>query len=88
MAHCGILIQIGIIIMTCIVGIEHNNKVYMGSDSCVTTDTCKTMLAHSKLIQKNQIIFGYAGSPRFSDILKYHMEFPKHEKAMDDKDYL
>lgn len=75
--------------MTCIIGYKDkkNNKVYIGSDSCVssgynsehTLDECYKIFKPDK--NKN-IAIAITGSVRALQVLKYHMEFPT-EKELD-----
>lgn len=77
--------------MTCIIGYKDkkNNKVYIGSDSCVssgyrehTLDECYKIFKPDK--NKN-IAIAITGSIRALQVLKYHMEFPT-EKELDAND--
>lgn len=74
--------------MTCIVGIEVNGKVLMGSDGCASTSYNKFEYDEPKLFIKNNILFGYTTSFRFADIIKYHVNIPAHESGVSDKEYL
>jgi ATP-dependent protease HslVU (ClpYQ) peptidase subunit len=60
----------------------------MGCDSCASSDEHKVTFDGSKLFKKNNILFGYAGSFRFPDIIQYHTEFPEHTKDLDDRAFL
>lgn len=74
--------------MTCVVAIEHMNKVHMGADSCMSTLDTKVTTTSSKIFVKDNILFGFAGSFRFADILQHHTTLPKHSKNLNDKEYL
>jgi 20S proteasome alpha/beta subunit len=73
--------------MTCIVGVEYNNKVYMGSDSCGSNDFAKISIDAPKIFLSGDVLIGYAGSFRIHDILQY-VKLPKRPKNMDAKEYL
>jgi 20S proteasome alpha/beta subunit len=57
--------------MTCIVGVEYNNKVYMGSDSCGSNDFAKISIDAPKIFLSGDVLIGYAGfvsNSRYSPI--------------------
>lgn len=74
--------------MTCIVGIEVNGKVLMGSDGCASSSWHKFKYDEPKLFKKAKILFGYTTSFRFADIIQYHVTIPKHKYGLSDKEYL
>lgn len=74
--------------MTCIVGVEINNKTYMGSDSSAVTDTNKWAVDEPKLFIRDGLLFGYAGCFRMANLIQYQLKVPKHRKSMTDKEYL
>ncbi len=74
--------------MTCIVGVEQDGKVWMGSDSAASDGHVIYVVDSPKLITNGPITFGYTSSFRFADLLKFKLKFPAQKKAQDDRDYL
>lgn len=74
--------------MTCIVGIEYNNKVYMGGDRCSSNATIKMIYSSPKIFIKDKFLFGFAGSFRFSNILQHNVKFHKQKEKQSDQEYL
>lgn len=74
--------------MTCIVGLEHGGKVYMGGDRCCSTETFKTSVSRPKVFKAQKLLIGFAGSFRFRDLLEYHLKLPKQSKKMSDEKYM
>lgn len=74
--------------MTCIVGIEFEGKVGLGSDGCASGSYHKFQYDEPKLFIKNGISFGYTTSFRFADIIQYHVKIPVRTKGLTDKEYL
>jgi ATP-dependent protease HslVU (ClpYQ) peptidase subunit len=64
--------------MTCIVGIMHDDKVYLGGDSAASTmDGFTTKIRIPKVYQIDEYLIGYAGSFRMGKFIQYNIEFPK-----------
>lgn len=74
--------------MTCIVGITDGKKVIIGGDSQATGSDIKTTMKGKKIFQKNDIIFGVTGSPRYNQILEYIWSFDPINKEEDEFEYL
>lgn len=75
--------------MTCIVGIEHNGKVYIGGDSQGTNGYLnKVIRSDEKVFIKDEFIFGFAGSYRMGQILRYCLTIPEQTKKQDDYEFL
>jgi ATP-dependent protease HslVU (ClpYQ) peptidase subunit len=62
--------------MTCIVGIKSKTGIYIGGDSAVSTGDLVQTMADPKIWRKGQFIFGYAGTLRAGQIIKYDMSIP------------
>lgn len=86
--------------MTCIVGLERNNKVYLAGDSASSTDTFihKTRLKKVFKIETihlgkftkdipDELILGYTSSFRMGQLLQYSLALPE-KKPEDDLEYL
>ena len=81
--------------MTCIVGLEHKNKVYLGSDSAAVGGWTISTIDESKLFTvksksgKTSFMIGYTTSFRFADIMKYHPWLDQDREGNEtDKSYL
>ncbi len=68
--------------MTCIVGIEHDGKVYMGADSQMTQGNTKYITRHPKVFKKGNMLFGCCNWLRTSQLLMYSFEIPKRETVV------
>lgn len=65
--------------MTLIVGIEENNKVWLGGDSGIFDETGqeKALYQEEKVFRKSGFLFGGAGSIRLCQVIKYHFSPPQ-----------
>jgi ATP-dependent protease HslVU (ClpYQ) peptidase subunit len=74
--------------MTVIVGVVHKDSVFMGCDSAVTYGRShRAILADSdaKVFVRDDFIFGFCGSGRDAQIIKYHLSLPmRNEKSVDE----
>jgi len=62
--------------MTCIIGIECENKVYLAGDVQGTGWNNKIVHTEPKVYKKNDVIFGYTTSYRFGQIIEHHIDVP------------
>ena len=70
--------------MTCIVGLEHKGKVYIGADSSSVSGYDKTTTALKKVfIVDNRFIIGYTSSFRMGQLLQYKLSPEKQTKQAD-----
>ena len=74
--------------MTCIIGMEHGGKVYIGADSISLNGWAKDITADKKVFRKGDLLFGVAGSPRQKQILQYHVVDMPHLPTVSDEEYL
>ncbi len=75
--------------MTCIVGIEYENGVFMGGDSCGSTPAITIETSEPKVFWVNKdTIIGYTSSFRFGQLMQYYFKPPKQPKTMSDHEYL
>lgn len=75
--------------MTCIVGLKHKDKVYIGGDSLgANTAFQKTVRADEKVFQKDDMIFGFTSSFRMGQILRYSFFPPARIENITDMQYL
>lgn len=59
--------------MTAIVGLIHDEKVYIGGDSMTQHAGMAHISAAPKIISHQGMLIGTAGSPRYSQIIQHHM---------------
>lgn len=62
--------------MTCIVGLEHDGRVFLGGDIQGTGWNNKVVHTQPKVFNKNGVIFGYTTSYRFGQILEHGLADP------------
>lgn len=75
--------------MSCIVGLEHRGKVYMGADTSVLRSGMEARTTHApKVIVRDGFIIGCAGSLRYAQTLIYLWEIPEQVEGESDKHYM
>lgn len=74
--------------MTCIIGLEHQGKVYIGCDSISLNGWAKDITAVKKVFRKGDMLIGIAGNPRQMQILQYFVMDMPHPASMTDEEYL
>ena len=74
--------------MTCIVGMVHNDKVYIGGDSCSSDDSEKFTRRDPKVFHMDDMLIGFSGSWRFGQILRYKFTPPEKKDEQEDFEYL
>jgi ATP-dependent protease HslVU (ClpYQ) peptidase subunit len=75
--------------MTCIIGIKHNDDIYIGGDSlgCDNNGFCFTS-TEEKVFHRNEFLFGFCGNFRFGQILRYKFLIPERDESISDMEYL
>lgn len=75
--------------MTCIVGLEHEERVWMGGDSAsIRLDNLdRRLLGNDKIFLTNGILFGSSGSARINQLFHFSLKIPR-QKVKDDYQYL
>ena len=82
--------------MTVIIGLEHENHVYMGGDSISLSGWSKAPIAGEKVFKRSfksgilsrDFIFGFAGSPRAAQLVEYRLQPPVISDAADTDAYM
>ncbi len=74
--------------MTCIVGIIDKKNIYMGADSAGSNGYDIRTLVNKKVFISGNMIFGFTGSLRMGQLLRYSLKIPKHPTTKDDYTYL
>lgn len=63
--------------MTCIAGLVHEGKVYIGGDSAGVAGLDLVVRADSKVFKNGDFIFGFTSSFRMGNLLRYSLNPPK-----------
>jgi len=74
--------------MTCIVGLTHKNKVYIGGDSAGVAGYNLQVRSDEKVFKKDNMIFGFTSSFRMGQIIRYCLKIPEHFPSKNDYEYL
>ena len=76
--------------MTCVIGfVDENKRVWMGADSAGTNSYLQQSIrTDTKVFKIKDFIFGFAGSFRMGQILKYHFRVPPRLEGMSDEEYI
>jgi ATP-dependent protease HslVU (ClpYQ) peptidase subunit len=79
--------------MTCIIGVVHEDKVYMGGDSAGVGGYSLTLRADEKVFQNGPFLMGFTTSFRMGQLLRYSLSVPDHPcdskgKPMDTYQYM
>lgn len=63
--------------MTCIVGLVHKGKAYLGADSQCLNGWHKVKNPNPKIFRKGELIIGSSGSQRVSDIVEHNLDLER-----------
>jgi ATP-dependent protease HslVU (ClpYQ) peptidase subunit len=75
--------------MSCVIGLEHQGKVYMGADSSVLRANMEARVASApKVVVRDELIIGCVGSLRYAQTLIYLWEVPKQLEGELDEHYM
>lgn len=69
--------------MTCIVAIEHEGTVYMGSDRAGSSGWSIGLVEHPKTFTNGAALIGYTTSFRMGQVLQYALDVPSHTLTWD-----
>jgi ATP-dependent protease HslVU (ClpYQ) peptidase subunit len=67
--------------MTCIVGLEHEDQVWIGGDSAAVADIDISAHASPKVFHNGPFVVGFSTSFRMGQILQYHLRPPRPSKS-------
>lgn len=75
--------------MTCIVGLKHKGRVYLGADSCATRgwDEIHTLVS-PKVVRWKDFIVGGCGDFRKLQLVQYGLQIEPQHSEQDDMHYL
>lgn len=76
--------------MTCIVGLIHDDSIYMGADSLVTYGYAGRSLSldSRKIFKKDDFLIGVSGRMRAAQLIRYRFEPPKRYPDKETLEYL
>ena len=75
--------------MTCIVALEHNDKVYLGCDSFLGGAFIRDQIYKPKFFAKgDRFVIGFAGGLRGAQIIQHEITFRNRRKNEDEEAYL
>jgi len=74
--------------MTCIVALEHDNKVFMGGDSAAPVGWDMRLITTPKVFRKENLVIGYTWSFRMGQIIQYAPSLPELEEHLSNYTYL
>jgi len=74
--------------MTCIVGIKHGKKVYIGGDSLASRYNSKISRKDVKVFRNGPMIFGFTSSYRMGQIIRYKLKIPEIKQEQDIFEYM
>jgi ATP-dependent protease HslVU (ClpYQ) peptidase subunit len=63
--------------MTCIVGLEYKDTVWMGCDSMASSGWDKHVSSIDKVFKANDMLIGYTTSFRMGQIIRHNFDIPK-----------
>ena len=73
--------------MTCVVGLVHQNKVYIGADSAAVHSWTRRQTSLAKVFRRGPFLIGYTTSFRMGQLLQHELTVPK-QQGDDDVHYL
>lgn len=71
--------------MTCIVGLEHEGKVWIGGDSAGVAGYSLTVRADEKVWVNGEFVFGFTSSFRMGQLLRYNLTLPLQRYEVEHK---
>lgn len=74
--------------MTCIVGLVHEEKVYIGGDSAGVAGLALSVRADAKVFRNGPMIFGFTTSFRMGQLLRYGFTPPEYDDRKDLMKYM
>lgn len=74
--------------MTCIVGVEHEGRVWMGGDSAGVSGWLHHQRTDAKVFRRGPFIMGFTTSFRMGQLLRYTLDATPQQKAQGDHEYL
>ncbi|MDD5397414.1 MAG: hypothetical protein PHW24_05180 [Candidatus Moranbacteria bacterium] len=66
--------------MTCIIGVERNNHIWIGGDSCSSNYYENRVIKYPKVFSSGPFLIGYTSSFRMGQLLQFSLKFPEENK--------
>lgn len=74
--------------MTCIVGLVHEGKVYLGGDSAGIGGYSLTIRDDEKVFRNGEFIMGFTSSFRMGQLLRFKFTPPYHKPGINNYEYM
>lgn len=74
--------------MTCIVGLAHEGKVWIGGDSAGVAGMSTVARADGKVFTVGELVMGFTTSFRMGQLLRYSLLVEEQRPSQDDHEYL
>jgi ATP-dependent protease HslVU (ClpYQ) peptidase subunit len=74
--------------MTCIVAVRKENTIILGGDSAASGNNRIVSRKDKKVFKRRGIAFGFAGSFRIGQLIKYSLKIPKRPNHMYNEEYV
>lgn len=75
--------------MTCVIGLETPEGVWIGADSAGTDEYGgQTLRADTKVFRHGPMLFGFCGSYRMGQLLRYQLELSAQPYTIEDYEYM
>lgn len=74
--------------MSCVVGITDGEQVWLGADSAGVAGYQLRLRRDRKIFRRDDFLFGFAGSFRMGQLLKYNLELPTRPIGTDLETYI
>ena len=75
-------------IVTCIIGLEHEGKVYVGGDSATGNGWGLRVATTPKVFRLGELLVGFTDTWRFGQLLQYSLVVPQRDGEDSDERYL
>lgn len=74
--------------MTCVVAIRNDERIVIGADSAASGNNRVVGRRDKKVFKRRNLVFGFAGSFRIGQLLKYQLKIPKKPGNIGDIEYI
>lgn len=75
--------------MTCVIGYQTGDGIWIGADSAGSTEYgAQSIRADTKVFYHGPMTFGFCGSYRMGQLLRFNLELSEHPEGMDDFEYM
>lgn len=74
--------------MTCIIGLEANDTVYIGGDAMSSSGWDKSIVDTPKVFRRADFLIGYTSSFRMGQLLQYHLAVRPPQEGEADEEYM